>query len=91
MSTLSGGAPHPHELVACLMIEQLIDRLCAGSEFRCALPHRWHFIKAIEPDALRLNEGSSPRRAICCASTKNASEAEWRQLVRWDEGAHRSR
>ncbi|MDR8050284.1 zinc carboxypeptidase [Burkholderia cenocepacia] len=62
MSALFVGAPHPHELVGCLMIEQLIDRLCVDSEFRCALPYRWHFIKAIEPDALRLNEGwfSSP-------------------------------
>lgn len=57
MSALFVGAPHPNEPVGCLVIEHLIERLCADPVFRQALPYRWHFIKAIEPDAFRLNEG----------------------------------
>ncbi|MGU7774266.1 M14 family zinc carboxypeptidase [Burkholderia sp. MR1-5-21] len=57
MSALFVGAPHPNEPVGCLVIEHLIDRLCSDHALRRALPYRWHFIKAIEPDALRLNEG----------------------------------
>ncbi|VEB39967.1 Zinc carboxypeptidase [Chromobacterium violaceum] len=57
MSALFVGAPHPNEPIGCLAIEHLIERLCADSAFRQALPYRWHFIKAIEPDALRMNEG----------------------------------
>lgn len=61
-SALFVGAPHPNELIGCLAIEYLIARLCADPALREALPYRWHFIKAIEPDAIRLNEGwfSSP-------------------------------
>ena len=51
------GAPHPNEPIGCLAIEHLIDSLCGSVALRRALPVRWHFIKAIEPDALRLNEG----------------------------------
>lgn len=57
MSALFVGAPHPNETIGCLVIEHLIDRLCSDPALREALPWRWHFIKAIEPDALRLNEG----------------------------------
>ncbi|KUZ67540.1 zinc carboxypeptidase [Burkholderia ubonensis] len=57
MSALFVGAPHPNEPVGCMVIEHLIDRLCRDHALRRALPYRWHFIKAIEPDALRLNEG----------------------------------
>lgn len=62
LSALFVGAPHPHEVIGCAVIEYLIARLCQDASFREALPFRWHFIKAIEPDALRLNEGwfSSP-------------------------------
>lgn len=61
-SALFVGAPHPNEPVGCLVIEHLIERLCTDPALRQALPYRWHFIKAIEPDAIRLNEGwfSSP-------------------------------
>jgi hypothetical protein len=51
------GAPHPNEAIGCLTIEHFIDRLCESAQARAALPYRWHFIKAIEPDALRLNQG----------------------------------
>lgn len=57
MSALSVGAPHSNEVIGCLVIERLIDRLCNDAAFRRELPYRWHFIKAIEPDAFRLNEG----------------------------------
>lgn len=56
-SALFVGAPHPNEVVGCLLIEHLIDRLCTDPLLRQDLGYRCHFIKAIEPDALRLNEG----------------------------------
>lgn len=60
LSALFVGAPHPNEVIGCAVIEYLIARLCQDASFREALPFRWHFIKAIEPDALRLNEGWFP-------------------------------
>ena len=57
LSALFVGAPHPNEVIGCAVIEYLITRLCQDAAFREALPFRWYFIKAIEPDALRLNEG----------------------------------
>lgn len=57
LSALFIGAPHPNEPIGCLLIDYLIDRLCRDPALRQSLPYRWHFIKAIEPDALRLNEG----------------------------------
>ncbi|GBF96102.1 hypothetical protein Rsub_08978 [Raphidocelis subcapitata] len=54
-SALVVGAPHPNEPVGCAAIEALIDRLLAGPAAWCG--HRWHFIKAIDADGLRLNEG----------------------------------
>ncbi|MGN7915570.1 hypothetical protein [Enterobacter sp. 22466] len=67
LSALFVGAPHPNEVIGCAAIEYLIARLCQDAAFREALPFRWHFIKAIEPDALRLNEGwfSSPGNSQC--------------------------
>lgn len=56
-SALLVGAPHPNEPIGCVTIEFLLQRLAGSADLRAALPYRWHFIKAIEPDALRLNEG----------------------------------
>jgi hypothetical protein len=57
LSALLIGAPHPNEPIGCMTIERLLQRLCESTALREALPFRWHCIKAIEPDALRLNEG----------------------------------
>ena len=62
-SALLIGAPHANEPIGCLAIEHLIKSLCAIGALRQALPFRWHFIKAIEPDALRLNEAWLSRPA----------------------------
>lgn len=60
LSALFVGAPHPNEVIGCAVIEYLIARLCQDASFREVLPFRWHFIKAIEPDSLRLNEAWFP-------------------------------
>ncbi|WP_312742141.1 MULTISPECIES: M14 family zinc carboxypeptidase [Enterobacteriaceae] len=57
LSALFVDAPHPNEVIGCTVIEYLITRLCQDTAFREALPFLWHFIKAIEPDTLQLNEG----------------------------------
>ena len=57
LSVLLVGAPHPNEPVGCLTIEFLIDHLLRDPDFLEATGCSWHFIKAIEPDALRMNEG----------------------------------
>jgi hypothetical protein len=51
------GTPHPNEPIGCLTIEFLVDRLLADQQLRDELDYTWHFIKSIEPDGLRLNEG----------------------------------
>lgn len=56
-SVLLVGAPHPNEPVGCLTIEYLIDQLVRHPELLDHTRCTWHFIKAIEPDALRMNEG----------------------------------
>ena len=56
-SALVVGTPHPNEPIGCLTIEFLIDRLRHDPALREELDVTWHFIKTIEPDGLRLNEG----------------------------------
>ncbi len=56
-SALVVGTPHPNEPIGCLTIEFLIDRLRRDHALREELDVTWHFIKTIEPDGLRLNEG----------------------------------
>lgn len=51
------GTPHPNEPIGCLTIEFLIDELRRNASLRESLGYRWHFIKTIEPDGLRFNEG----------------------------------
>jgi Zinc carboxypeptidase len=51
------GTPHPNEPIGCLTIEFLIDRFLTDQKLREELDFTWHFIKSIEPDGLRLNEG----------------------------------
>jgi hypothetical protein len=56
-SALIVGAPHPNEPIGCVTIERLIDTLVANPDLRTTLGYRWHFIKAIDPDGVALNEG----------------------------------
>ena len=51
------GAPHPNEPIGCMTIEYLSKRLCADDDLRVELGYTWHFIKAIDADGMRLNEG----------------------------------
>lgn len=56
-SALVVGTPHPNEPIGCLTIEFLIELLRRDDALREALDVTWHFVKSIEPDGLRLNEG----------------------------------
>lgn len=51
------GAPHPNEPIGTLTIEFLTRRLCEDEGLRQELGYTWHFIKAIDADGMRLNEG----------------------------------
>ena len=51
------GAPEPNEPIGCMAIEFLARRLCEDENLRAALGYNWHFIKCIDADGTRLNEG----------------------------------
>ncbi len=51
------GGPHPNEPIGCMTIEYLTQRLCQDEELRGELGYTWHFIKTIDADGMRLNEG----------------------------------
>lgn len=51
------GGPHPNEPIGCMTIEYLSRRLCEDAELRRELGCTWHFIKSIDADGMRLNEG----------------------------------
>jgi hypothetical protein len=51
------GAPHPNEPIGTMTIEYLSRRLCEDEALRRELGYTWHFIKAIDADGMRLNEG----------------------------------
>jgi hypothetical protein len=51
------GAPHPNEPIGTMTIEYLSRRLCEDDTLRHELGYTWHFIKAIDADGMRLNEG----------------------------------
>ncbi len=51
------GGPHPNEPIGCLTIEYLSRRLCADDQLRAELGYTWRFIKSIDADGMRLNEG----------------------------------
>jgi len=51
------GTPHPNEPVGCATIERFIEVLLKKPGLRERLGYRWHFIKAIDPDGVALNEG----------------------------------
>lgn len=51
------GGPHPNEPIGTLTIEYLSRRLCEDAALRDELGYTWHFIKSIDSDGMRLNEG----------------------------------
>ena len=51
------GGPHPNEPIGCMTIEYLSQRLCEDDALRDELGFTWHFIKTIDADGMRLNEG----------------------------------
>jgi hypothetical protein len=51
------GGPHPNEPIGCMMVEYLTRRLCEDAALRDELGFTWHFIKSIDSDGMRLNEG----------------------------------
>ncbi len=51
------GGPHPNEPIGTLTIEYLTQRLCEDAALRDELGYTWHFIKSIDSDGMRLNEG----------------------------------
>ena len=51
------GGPHPNEPIGTMTIEYLTRRLCEDEALRAELGYTWHFIKSIDSDGMRLNEG----------------------------------
>ncbi len=51
------GGPHPNEPIGTMTIEYLSRRLCEDEALRQELDYTWHFIKSIDADGMRLNEG----------------------------------
>jgi hypothetical protein len=51
------GGPHPNEPIGTMTIEYLTRRLCEDENLRRELGYTWHFIKSIDSDGMRLNEG----------------------------------
>jgi hypothetical protein len=51
------GGPHPNEPIGTMTIEYLSRRLCEDVNLRRELGYTWHFIKCIDADGMRLNEG----------------------------------
>ncbi|MCY3835879.1 MAG: M14 family zinc carboxypeptidase [Anaerolineaceae bacterium] len=51
------GGPHPCEPVGCLTIDFLSRHLCENEDFRREMGYQWHFIRCLDIDGMRLNEG----------------------------------
>ena len=51
------GGPHPCEPVGCLMIDFLSRHLCEDEDFRNEVGYQWHFVRCLDLDGMRLNEG----------------------------------
>lgn len=66
-SALVVAGLHPNEPIGSLTIEFLIDQLVTNPELRDRLGYTWHFIKTIDPDGMRLNEGWLKGSRMPCA------------------------
>lgn len=51
------GGPHPNEPIGTMTIEFLSRLLCEDHALREEMGYTWHFIKCIDVDGMRLNEG----------------------------------
>lgn len=51
------GVPHPNEPAGAVTVERLIDLMTGTDARRQRRGYRWHFIKAIDPEGLRMNDG----------------------------------
>lgn len=51
------GGPHPNEPIGTMTVEYLSRKLCEDAALREELGYTWHFIKSIDSDGMRLNEG----------------------------------
>ena len=51
------GGPHPNEPIGTMTVEYLTRRLCQDETLRREMDYTWHFIKCIDSDGMRLNEG----------------------------------
>lgn len=51
------GVPHPNEPAGAVTVERMIAKMLGPDGERERRGLRWHFIKAIDPEGLRLNEG----------------------------------
>ena len=51
------GGPHPNEPIGTMTIEFLSRLLCEDDALREEMGYTWHFIKCIDVDGMRLNEG----------------------------------
>lgn len=56
-NVLAFGGPHPCEPVGCMTIDFLTRFLCEHEAVREELGFRWHFIRCLDMDGMRLNEG----------------------------------
>ena len=51
------GGSHPNEPLGCMVIDYFTRLLCEDDALRESLDYTWHFIKCVDPDATRRNEG----------------------------------
>ncbi len=56
-NVLAFGGPHPCEPVGCMTIDFLSRYLCENEALRQELGYQWHFIRCLDIDGMRLNEG----------------------------------
>ncbi len=51
------GLPHPNEPIGAMMLEFFSRKLAEDASLRKDLDYTWYFIKSVDPDGTRLNEG----------------------------------
>jgi hypothetical protein len=56
-NVLAFAGAHPCEPIGCLTIDFLARYLCENPTLRTELGYQWHFIRCIDIDGMRLNEG----------------------------------
>jgi hypothetical protein len=56
-NALACAGAHANEAIGCMTVEFLSRHLCENEALRGELGYTWHFVKCIDPDSVRLNEG----------------------------------